>query len=241
METSVLFSSFNDLIYCLNCFHKASSQSNDLCLDITNSFMDLSGKVGKKGKEGMKYRGTWNNLIPRWAILRFTQIHMKVLSNFLGRGTDLLECVPLQRLFTGIDISSDSIKIALKNATFENLDPHFYSIKVADARNEPFCFFDLILSHPPYFKCISYSKNRKDLSRASNFEEFISSIQMVASHSFSHLRMNGHLLLGIGDNRKNCSVIAVGFEVILKYLLAGLSIKLLVALFTHFLVYKEAI
>lgn len=128
------------------------------------SFFDLKGRAAKWSRHSASdYHGTWVPQIARHAILRYTEPGGVVLSNFLGRGTDLIECYILKRRAIGVDVNPSSIALASRNLNFElprnqkdsKQQIEKPSIVMGDARAlrlGPFqdTLFDLILSHPPY-------------------------------------------------------------------------------------------
>lgn len=68
---------------------------------------------------------------------------------------------------------------------------------------------DFIFSHPPYYNIILYSGNvwgkedKDDLSRSTNYDEFIQRLNQINLKLFNSLPLNGRLAVLIGDFRKN--------------------------------------
>ncbi|KAG1471652.1 hypothetical protein G6F56_002000 [Rhizopus delemar] len=168
---------------------------------------------------------------PRWATHSGTDYHdERVLSNFLGRGTDAIECFLLQRRCIGVDINPAAISLSQRNCCFE-VPPGLTSaeyrpiIAQADSRQLTGALFTdesfhHILSHPPYKDCVTYSTHLDgDLSRFTSVEEFNKEL----------LKMSRRLTLGIGDNREHCFYIPVGYHMFRIYIDQGFELEELVA------------
>ena len=168
-----------------------------------------------------------------------------MLSKFLGRGTDAIECFLNGRVSVCIDINPASIALAQKNCSFavapdrvDRIKPYCRpTLVLGDARAlEGGLFedesFDLILSHPPYHRAIIYSMHLDgDLSRFADLDEFAVQMTRVARESYRLLKPGARCTLGIGDNREHCHVLPVGFRTIQSYMAAGFIIEELVAVF----------
>ncbi|RUS18774.1 hypothetical protein BC937DRAFT_88346 [Endogone sp. FLAS-F59071] len=143
----------------------------------THSGTDYHAKLSR-----FHFTGTWLPQTVRRAILRFTRKHEKILSNFLGRGTDAIESFLLQRKCCGVDINplvpviQAAVALSQRNCSFA-VPPGFTSAEYrpvlvqSDSRNLSGALFedesyDHVLSHPPYKDCVVYSTHIEgDLSR----------------------------------------------------------------------------
>ncbi|KAJ3228029.1 hypothetical protein HK099_007310 [Clydaea vesicula] len=198
---------------------------------------NLKGRATKwANHSSMDYSGTWLPHLVRWAIIRYSKKNDLILSNFLGRGTDIIESFILERRSVGVDINPRAVKLAQKNLYFKlPLDkkhniPSLFLGNSTNLKELGDVFsnenFDLILSHPPYKDCIKYSEDIiGDLSLLSEMEEFLVEIDSVAQESNRLLKDGGRCFFGMGDNRKKKIYQAISFESILKYLGRGFEIE----------------
>ncbi|GAA5801238.1 hypothetical protein HPULCUR_006682 [Helicostylum pulchrum] len=183
--------------------------------------------------------GTWLPQTVRRAILKYTTKDERVLSNFLGRGTDAIECFLLQRRCCGVDINPAAVALSQRNCCFE-IPPGLTSaeyrpiIAQADSRDLSGSLFadesfHHVLSHPPYKDCVAYSTHLDgDLSRFTSIEDFKIEYTKVVKESWRLLKMDRRLTLGIGDNREHCFYIPVGFHLMRLYIDEGFELEELV-------------
>ncbi|KAJ1826618.1 hypothetical protein LPJ56_002085 [Coemansia sp. RSA 2599] len=213
-------------------------------LIVDSSYFDIPGRAPRwASHSGTDYHGTWLPQTVRRALLRYTQRGERVLSNFLGRGTDAIECFLLSRKCIGVDINPSAVALSQRNCSFSiapaaDMDVAFRPVIVqGDARSlgdgawpgaEYFAeaeAFDHVLSHPPYKDCVLYSTNIDgDLSRFPGPEEFQREMEKVIDQSWRLLKMGRHLTLGIGDNRAECFYIPVSFQLIRSYIDCGFEL-----------------
>ena len=131
-----------------------------------SSFFDIPSRAPRWATHSAHdYHGAWIPQITHWAIQKYTLKGERVLSNFLGRGTDAIECMLLERRIIGIDINpvlfynQGSIKISRNNTSFPIPFPRNVSavfrpmIMIGDARSLTGSMFsdnsfDHVLSHP---------------------------------------------------------------------------------------------
>ncbi|KAJ1728514.1 hypothetical protein LPJ61_003996, partial [Coemansia biformis] len=217
-------------------------------LIVDSTYYDIPGRAPRWGSHsGTDYHGTWLPQTVRRAILRYTRRGERVLSNFLGRGTDAIECFLLSRKCVGVDINPSAVSLSQRNCSFAitpgvDMSVEFRpTIMQGDARDlssemwpgasyfaEPESF-DHILSHPPYKDCVLYSTNIDgDLSRFPGPEEFQREMKSVADESWRLLKMDRHLTLGIGDNRAECFYIPVSYQLIRNYISSGFELEELI-------------
>ncbi|KAI8379148.1 uncharacterized protein BYT42DRAFT_593398 [Radiomyces spectabilis] len=216
-------------------------QPNQLfSLVFDSTYYDIPGRAPRwASHSGTDYHGTWLPQTVRRAILKYTAKNDRVLSNFLGRGTDAIECFLLKRRCVGLDINPAAVALAQRNCCFEipaGLTSAEYRpiVAQADARQLSGALFaddsfDHILSHPPYKDCVAYSTHLEgDLSRFINIEDFKQEYQKVVHESWRLLKMGHRVTLGIGDNREHCFYIPVGFHLIRQYIDNGFELEELI-------------
>ncbi|KAJ2287459.1 hypothetical protein IWW55_006720, partial [Coemansia sp. RSA 2706] len=168
-------------------------------LPVDSTYFDIPGRAPRWGSHsGTDYHGTWLPQTVRRALLRYTVRGERVLSNFLGRGTDAIESFLLSRKCIGVDINPSAVSLSQRNCSFTIMPGSDMSVEFrpaimqGDARElrselwpgasyfaEPESF-DHILSHPPYKDCVLYSTNIEgDLSRFPGPEEFQREMEKV--------------------------------------------------------------
>ncbi|KAJ1984021.1 hypothetical protein H4R34_000929 [Dimargaris verticillata] len=212
-------------------------------LAVDSSYYDILGKAPRWATHsGSDYHGTWLPQTVRRALLRFTRPNERVLSNFLGRGTDAIESLLLRRKCIGIDINPLAVDRSKKNCSFKvPLDTnitveHRPIILLGDARSliddrRPNTIlaegsFDHILSHPPYKNCVLYSQHiAGDLSRFPGSQQFLQEMGQVIDQSRRLLKLHRRVTLGIGDNRKDCFYTPVSFNLIREYMVRGFEVE----------------
>ncbi|KAJ2900374.1 hypothetical protein IWW38_000541 [Coemansia aciculifera] len=215
-------------------------------LAVDSTYFDIPGRAPRwASHSGADYHGTWLPQTVRRALLRHTRRGDRVLSNFLGRGTDAIESFLLSRKCVGVDINPAAVALAQRNCSFpiaRTMAVDFRPVIMhGDARAlceagwpgapffaEPECF-DHVLSHPPYKDCVLYSTNIDgDLSRFPGPEDFRREMEKVIATSWRLLRMGRHLTLGIGDNRAECFYVPVSFHLIRSYIDHGFVLEELI-------------
>ncbi|KAF9121421.1 hypothetical protein BGW39_010555 [Mortierella sp. 14UC] len=223
----------------LDSYGPAENQLFSLPIDTT--YYDIPGRAPRWATHsGTDYHGTWLPQTVRRAVTKFTNPNDKILSNFLGRGTDAIECFLLGRCCTAVDINPAAITLSIRNCSFAI--PQDGSIKAehrptilqGDSRrltgplfeNES---FDHVLSHPPYKDCVAYSTHIDgDLSRFGNSLEFQREMRSVVRETHRLLKMGRRCTLGIGDNREHCFYIPVSFQLIRQYINEGFELEELI-------------
>ncbi|KAF8928291.1 hypothetical protein BGZ58_009758 [Dissophora ornata] len=223
----------------LDSYGPAENQLFSLPIDTT--YYDIPGRAPRWATHsGTDYHGTWLPQTVRRALTKYTNPNDKILSNFLGRGTDAIECFLLGRCCTAVDINPAAITLSIRNCSFA-IPPngaikaeHRPTILQGDSRkltgplfeNES---FDHVLSHPPYKDCVAYSTHIDgDLSRFGNALEFQQEMNSVVRESYRLLKMGRRCTLGIGDNREHCFYIPVSFQLIRQYINEGFELEELI-------------
>ncbi|ORX49517.1 hypothetical protein DM01DRAFT_1409486 [Hesseltinella vesiculosa] len=214
------------------------SQYFSLLFDST--YYDIPGRAPRwASHSGTDYHGTWLPQTVRRALLLYTRENERVLSNFLGRGTDAIECFLLKRRCCGIDINPAAVALSQRNCCFElpvGISEAKYRpiVAQADARRLSGSLFadesfHHILSHPPYKDCVAYSSHLEgDLSRFTNIDDFKEEYENVVKESWRLLKMGRRVTLGIGDNREHCYYIPVSFSLMRQYIDEGFELEELI-------------
>ncbi|KAG0013046.1 hypothetical protein BGZ80_011319 [Entomortierella chlamydospora] len=237
--SSVRFDHSSSQAVYLDSYGPAENQLYSLPIDTT--YYDIPGRAPRWATHsGTDYHGTWLPQTVRRAVTKFTNPNEKILSNFLGRGTDAIECFLLGRCCTAVDINPAAITLSIRNCSFA-IPPdgtfkaeHRPTILQGDSRkltgplfeNES---FDHVLSHPPYKDCVAYSTHIDgDLSRFGNAAEFQREMNGVIRETYRLLKMGRRCTLGIGDNREHCFYIPVSFQLIRQYINEGFELEELI-------------
>ncbi|CAG8480067.1 2332_t:CDS:10, partial [Dentiscutata erythropus] len=204
----------------LDTYEPAENQLFSLPFD--SSYFDIPGRAPRWATHsGTDYHGTWLPQTVRRALLRFTKKNDRVMSNFLGRGTDAIESFLLCRRLVGVDINPAAVALSQRNCSFA-IPPdrgitaeHRPIILQADSRHLTGTIFedesfDHVLSHPPYKNCVEYSTHIDgDLSRYANSKEFAIEMSKVIDETWRLLKPGKRITLGIGDNREHCFYVPV--------------------------------
>ncbi len=74
--------------------------------------------------------------------------------------------------------------------------------------------FDLIFWHPPYWPGFRYSQHPNDFSRADHWQDYLERMQEGFRRLKGLLSQNGHLVILIGDGRKNGVFFPIHSEII---------------------------
>ncbi|KAF9161150.1 hypothetical protein DFQ26_004816 [Actinomortierella ambigua] len=223
----------------LDSYGPAEHQLYSLTIDTT--YYDIPGRAPRWATHsGTDYHGTWLPQTVRRAVTRWTKPNDRVLSNFLGRGTDAIECFLLGRRCTAVDINPAAITLSIRNCSFA-IPPdtaikaeHRPIIMQGDSRKlvGPLFddeSFDHVLSHPPYKDCVAYSTHIEgDLSRFNNAGEFQREMKNVIRETHRLLKKGRRCTLGIGDNREHCFYIPVSFQLIRQYIDEGFELEELI-------------
>ncbi|KAF9204068.1 hypothetical protein BGZ49_005735, partial [Haplosporangium sp. Z 27] len=102
--SSVRFDHSSSQAVYLDSYEPAENQLYSLPIDTT--YYDIPGRAPRWATHsGTDYHGTWLPQTVRRSVTKFTNPNDKILSNFLGRGTDAIECFLLGRCCTAVDIN----------------------------------------------------------------------------------------------------------------------------------------
>lgn len=183
------------------------------------------------------FHGWYPPQIPRNCILRYSREGDTVLDCFVGSGTTLVECKRYNRKGIGIDINPRMIKIT--NEKLRLLFGGYEQIaKVGDARSflqmPEFSGLagkiDCIVTHPPYWKAIEYSKEHGeplegDLSLDKTLQDFLDDMRKVFKQMFQALKPGGYCCVTIGDIGEGGLLIPLGFYLTQLGLEEGFKMK----------------
>lgn len=176
-----------------------------------------------------KWRGNWSPYIPRNIILRYSKEGDKILDQFAGGGTTLVEAKLLKRNIIGVDVNDVAIERCIEKTNFP-IEGDFGQvyIKKADARNLDFIAsesVDLICTHPPYANIINYSEDIPNDLSLLGVNDFISEMKKVANECYRVLKPGKFCAILMGDARKNGHVIPLGFKTMEVFIESGLKLK----------------
>jgi DNA modification methylase len=175
-----------------------------------------------------KYRGNWSPYIPRNLILRYSKEGERVLDQFVGGGTTLVEAKLLNRIAIGIDVNASALKRCKEKIAFDYPNSPEIFIRKGNAcaldciPNES---IDLICTHPPYADIIHYSEDLPGDLSLLNIKDFLEAMKPVAAESFRVLKPGKFCAILMGDTRKKGYVVPLGFEVMKIFEAAGFRLK----------------
>lgn len=176
-----------------------------------------------------KWRGNWSPYIPRNILLRYSQENDKVLDQFAGGGTTLVEAKLLNRNIIGLDVNDVALERCREKTNFdvEGANGKVY-IRKADARNLYFLAdesIDLICTHPPYANIIEYSEDIPEDLSLLKVNDFLEEMKKVASESYRVLKKDKFCAILMGDTRQKGHMIPMSFEVMKIFQNAGFKLK----------------
>lgn len=176
-----------------------------------------------------KYRGNWSPYIPRNIILRYSKEGDKILDQFAGGGTTLIEAKLLNRDIVGVDVNKKALDICKEKTSFKHKGAHGkVYLRKGDARKLDFLkdeSIDLICTHPPYADIIKYSDNLKDDLSHLKVKEFLLEMERVAAESYRVLKKDKFCAILMGDTRKNGHMIPLSNYVMDVFVNAGFIVK----------------
>lgn len=175
-----------------------------------------------------RYRENWSPYIPRNLILRYSKKGDKILDQFCGGGTTLIEAKLLGRRAIGLDTNENAVILSNYNLNFKVKYAETIELKKGNATNLDFIednSIDLICTHPPYANIINYSDDIKGDLSLLDVEHFLGEFKKVVEESYRVLKNGKICALMIGDIRKNGKVVPLGFEVMNLFLKVGFRPK----------------
>jgi DNA modification methylase len=174
---------------------------------------DLPGKAGKNGNYLESYRGSFLPEMARMAIKRYSKKGDLVLDPFVGCGTTVIESRSLSRNAIGYDINKEGIRIAKKMLSQETLKKSKKSIhlvKIKDSRTMTQKdiqtdggkkFVDFILTSPPYYNNLPYSKDNEQLGTIEDYSNFLKELNIIWQNCFNVLKKDAFTCIVVGDCR----------------------------------------
>ncbi|OLY81951.1 hypothetical protein AYI68_g3935 [Smittium mucronatum] len=102
-------------------------------LPVVSTYFNVSGRAPRWATHsGTDYHGTWLPQSVRRSILRFSEKKELILSNFLGRGTDMIESFLLMRKCIGVDINHTAVTLSKFNTSFVSYETFLELNKFSD-------------------------------------------------------------------------------------------------------------
>lgn len=202
----------------------------------TNTIWNFPNR-SKWATHDAKYRGNFSPYVAKDIILRYSKPKDLVLDQFVGGGTTLIECKLNDRNAIGIDINSKAVELTNSKLKFDCDNSVDIKVEVDNAcnlKNLKDESIDLICTHPPYANIIKYSEEIENDLPHLNQKDFLIKIEQVASECFRVLKKDKFCCIVMGDTRKNGMVQPLGFEVMQKFLNAGIKIKEIIIKEQHY-------
>ena len=96
-----------------------------------------------------------------------------------------------------------------------------------DARDLPYPenSMDLIVTHPPYWNAVKYTDDKRDLSNAKTYRDFLFGFNECLTEMARALKPSSRLILVIGDYRKRGRLYPLHTDVIANHRSYGLELK----------------
>lgn len=185
-------------------------------------------KRGNWATHDAKWRGNWSPYIPRNLLLRYSKEGDKVLDQFAGGGTTLVEAKLLGRNIIGVDVNDVALERCREKCDFPWENAGQVYLKKGDARKLSFIAsdsVDFICTHPPYANIIEYSEDLEDDLSHLKVPEFLEQMKAVASECHRVLKTDKFCAILMGDTRQKGHVIPMSFEVMRIFEQAGFKLK----------------
>jgi len=221
---------------------KKTSKINDINLlrwkEYNEIITDSLWILDRRDSSGAHLAWYWGNFvpqIPRQMMLRYTKKGEWVLDAFVGSGTTLIECKRLGRNGIGIELNGAvaekakslvekeqnrhgvTTEIVIEDSRIVDLEEIKKAHKIKD--------FQLVILHPPYHDIIKFSDDEKDLSNASDTENFLKMFAEVVANVTPHLKKGRYLALVIGDKYSRGEWIPLGFYCMNTVMSQGYTLK----------------
>lgn len=189
-------------------------------------------KRGNWATHDAKWRGNWSPYIPRNILLRYSEEGDRILDQFAGGGTTLVEAKLLNRHSVGVDVNVMALSRCSEKVNFDyEMAKGKVELHLGDARNLDFIAddgIDLICTHPPYANIIAYSDNiAEDLSRL-KIKDFLIEMEKVAIECYRVLKKDKFCAILMGDTRQKGHMIPLSFEVMRIFENVGFKLKELI-------------
>ena len=174
---------------------------------------DFPGKAGKNGRYPESYRGSFLPDMSRMAIEKYSQVGDLVMDPFAGCGTTIIEAKSLGRNSVGYEINPEGVRIAnnmLKQATLQENTRLINVIKRKDSRtitkedikkDGKKEYVDFVLTSPPYYNNLPYSKDEEQLGTIEDYSQFLNELNTIWTNCFNVLKEDGFMCVVVGDCR----------------------------------------
>lgn len=144
---------------------------------------------------------------------KYSQEGDLILDAFAGCGTTIIEARSLKRNAIGYEINPEGVRIAnnmLKQDTLDKNKKIISSVKrkdsktitkediLKDGKKE---FVDFILTSPPYYNNLPYSKDEEQLGIIEDYNQFLESLNTIWANCFNVLKEDGFMCVVVGDCR----------------------------------------
>ncbi|MFX0115367.1 MAG: DNA methyltransferase [Candidatus Hodarchaeota archaeon] len=168
-------------------------------------------KSKRKIYEKTLFAGKLVPQLVRRLILEYSQPQDTIFDFFVGTGTVILEGVHCGRKSFGIDLNPAAVELTRRKilAYQENWANSqalpTWSVEKGNATERvplPEESIDLVFAHPPYWGLVKYTDYAEDLSNM-RLEEYLWGVQAVFREAFRILKLQGFLVVIIGDKRKS--------------------------------------
>lgn len=218
------------------------SKINDLNMNRWKEYDDILTDslwvMDKRDKSGAHSAGYWGNFIPQipnQLLRRYTKKGEWILDAFAGSGTSLIECKRLGRNGLGIELNTETVKLAKRNITKEKNNSNVKtkivrgdSTKINlknELQKEGTKSVQFVLLHPPYWDIIKFSGKQNDLSNAKSTKEFLKMFGQVVDNCTSVLDNGRYLAVVIGDKYSEGEWIPLGFYTMQEVMKSGFKLK----------------
>ena len=149
----------------------------------------------------------------RMAIEKYSQVGDLVMDPFAGCGTTVIEAKSLGRNSVGYEINSEGVRIAnnmLKQSIFQENAKLINVMKIKDSRtitkddikkDSKKEYVDFVLTSPPYYNNLPYSKDEKQLGIIGDYNQFLNELNIIWTNCFNILKEDGFMCVVVGDCR----------------------------------------
>ena len=149
------------------------------------------------------YFASFDEEIPKRLIKYFTFPKDKVLDPFVGSGTTLKVAQELGRHAIGIDCNENAIRLTNKKIKSENKLE--IEARVGDSRKLSKIEddeIDFIVTSPPYFNIVNYSKQKNQIGNTSEYNKFMDDMVKVFQNCKRVLKKGKYMAIVTADIRK---------------------------------------
>jgi DNA modification methylase len=162
-----------------------------------------SNRFPDVGNYHMNYSGIFHPEIPKRLMLLYSHKYQTVLDCFGGIGTTAIAAKLNTRNSISLELDPERIKQA---KTRLNEIPGFETHhKFVQGDNKTILgtidgnSCDLVVTSPPYFNILDYSKDALDIGNIDDYDDFMSKFQSVLEETHRVLKPESHCCLVVGD------------------------------------------